>query len=462
MPLVAGGELVGLVDLYDDAERDWTDDLEFLTGVCQLVAGVFDSTALLGEAASWPAAGGAGGAGRGARPRRRAEGHRGARRDAAAARDRLRGLRHLVARGGVSPLPRERRRQRRGRRGPRQHPAPRLLPGHRAGASRDREILVISSLDDERVTDYERDDYLEWDFHSAASVPLVSNDEVVGLIDLFDSQPRDFNDVRPFLREAGRTVADALRNAELLARLRRGNAALRELVELGDRLNEAGTLEDLAREVAERLRSLLAADDCDIWQVDGGVLRCLASVDSRGWDADEVGSERELATYEATVAALSANEPLVVGDLAQHQPLRGRDDGLPSLGLSQHGLSPAGGRGPRHRADRRLRHQGARLHPAPRHDPQRRAAARGVVREGDAGRATGAGQPRPEPARRLQHGVRRDARRGRGAAHGGGAPPGGLGGRPVRRLPGWTATRWSCSSLWGRRTPRRWWASGFP
>ena len=147
-------------------------------------------------------------------------------------------------------------------------------------------------------------------------MPLVSNDQVVGLIDLFDVRERDYNDVRWFLPEAGRTVADALRNADLLAGLRRGNTALRELVELGDRLNEAGTLEDLSRAVAERLRSVLAAEDCDIWQVDGGVLRCLASVDSRGWDSDEVGSERELAAYEATVAALAADEPLVVGDLA--------------------------------------------------------------------------------------------------------------------------------------------------
>ena len=73
----------------------------------------------------------------------------------------------------------------------------------------------------------------------------------------------------------------------------------------------------------ERLRAILAAEDCDIWQVDGGVLRCLASVDSRGWDADEVGSERELAAYEATVAALAANEPMVVGDLDAHGPERG-------------------------------------------------------------------------------------------------------------------------------------------
>ena len=182
-------------------------------------------------------------------------------------------------------------------------------------ALEDREILVISSLDDGRLTDYEREDFSEFGFRSVFSIPLVSADQVVGLIDVYDVHERDFNDVRRFLPEAGRTVADALRNADLLAGLRRGNTALRELVELGDRLNEAGTLEELARAVAERLRAVLAAEDCDIWQVDGGVLRCLASIDSHGWDADEVGSERELAAYEATVAALAANEPMVVGDL---------------------------------------------------------------------------------------------------------------------------------------------------
>ena len=109
MPLVAGGELVGLVDLYDDAERDWSADLESLTSVCQLVAGVFDSTALLDEAretarlreelvelgADLAAAEARGG-------RRRA------RRAPPARRHRLRGLRHLVARGGLPALPRQR------------------------------------------------------------------------------------------------------------------------------------------------------------------------------------------------------------------------------------------------------------------------------------------------------------------------------------------------------------------
>ena len=109
------------------------------------------------------------------------------------------------------------------------------------------EILIVGTLDDARLTDYEVEDFSEHDFHSTASVPLVSAGQVVGMIDLFDVRERDYNDVRWFLPEAGRTVADAMRNADLLADLRRGNAALRELVELGDRLNESGTLEELAQ-----------------------------------------------------------------------------------------------------------------------------------------------------------------------------------------------------------------------
>ncbi|HTX67810.1 MAG TPA: GAF domain-containing protein [Thermoleophilia bacterium] len=316
MPLVAGGELVGLVDLYDDEAREWSDELEFLTSVCQLVAGVFDSTALLGEVQDL------------ARLREElvqlgaelalAEQPQDIAERAATRLKQATGsmdcdiwwleegyLRCLasVDENGIDEAVRGRILQ---------------LDYYPATgqAMKDRQLLVFASLDDERITDYEREDYSEWGFNSVASIPLVSNDQVVGLIDLYDSRERDFNDVRWFLTQAGRTIADALRNAELLAGLRGGNAALRELVELGDRLNEAGTLEDLAHEVAVRLRALLTAEDCDIWQVDGDVLRCLASVDSSGWDADEVGSERDLANYGATVAALVANEPMVIGDLA--------------------------------------------------------------------------------------------------------------------------------------------------
>ncbi len=315
MPLVAGGELVGLVDLYDDDERDWEADLEFLTGAGQLVAGVFDSTALLDESRTIDRLRGelvALGADLAAaeEPGDIAE--------RAAARLRVAVdcadcdiwwseegyLRCLasVDEGGVDESVRGH--------------VLRLdhYPSMRR-ALQERELLVVTSLDDERLTDHERQDYGEHGFRSTVSIPLVSHDRVVGVIDLFDVRERDYKEVRWFLPQAGRTVADALKNTELLAGLRRGNAALRELVELGDRLNESGTLQELAKDVAERLRTSLDAEDCDIWEVDGDVLRCVASVDSRGWDADEVGSERELAAYQNTVVALAADEPIVVGDL---------------------------------------------------------------------------------------------------------------------------------------------------
>ncbi len=147
------------------------------------------------------------------------------------------------------------------------------------------------------------------------SLPLVAGDEVVGMIDVFDTVERDYNDVRGFLTSAARTIADSLQNAQLMGSLRQSNAALRELVELGDRFSEAEDLQGLARIVCGRLRAILEAEDCDIWGIEGGRLKCLASIDSRGWDADEVGSERDLSAYEAAVAALAADEPIVIGDL---------------------------------------------------------------------------------------------------------------------------------------------------
>ena len=121
--------------------------------------------------------------------------------------------------------------------------------------------------------------------------------------------------MRGFLANAARTIADALQNAHLMGSLRQSNAALRELVELSDQLGETEGVQQLARIVAVRLRAILEAEDCDIWGIEDGRLKCLASIDSRGWDADEVGTERDLSAYEATIAALAANEPMVIGDL---------------------------------------------------------------------------------------------------------------------------------------------------
>ena len=130
---------------------------------------------------------------------------------------------------------------------PRQHPAPRLLPVHRAGAEDRRgpghQLAATTSASPStsaRTTSSATST-------APSSIPLVSNDEVVGLIDLFDSRERDYNDVRWFLREAGRTVADALRNARPARRAApRQRGARESSSSSATGSTRPGTLEELA------------------------------------------------------------------------------------------------------------------------------------------------------------------------------------------------------------------------
>ena len=54
---------------------------------------------------------------------------------------------------------------------------------------------------------------------SLLSIPLSSGEEVVGVIDVFDSRERDYGEYLDFLRSVGQTVAAAMRNAWLLTEL---------------------------------------------------------------------------------------------------------------------------------------------------------------------------------------------------------------------------------------------------
>jgi diguanylate cyclase (GGDEF)-like protein/excisionase family DNA binding protein len=315
MPLVAAGRLVGIVDIYDDAERDWSGHIPFLTGVLQPVAGLFDNAVLIAEVEQY------------GRFQQQlidlsASLARAASLDEVAedAATRLRNIcgaedcdvwwleegyvRCLASVDGRGVDERVRGRVLKlGR-----YPAA-------AAALERREQLVIASPADPRLTEHEREDWEEFGFKSAFTLPLVQADELLGMIDVFDVRERDFEDVREVLLSAGGSVAGALKSATLVENLRRSNSALRELVELGDEASEAGDLTQLSRIVAQRVRDILQAEDCDIWGLDGGRMTCLASFDSRGWDEEEVGKERYIAVYAGMDAALAANEPIVIGDL---------------------------------------------------------------------------------------------------------------------------------------------------
>ena len=202
--------------------------LEFLTSVCQLVAGVFDSTALLDEAEDRTACARSS-IELGARPRR-APRRRGtspsAPRRACAAPSRCSRLRHLVARRGLPALPRQRGRATasdesvRGR-----ILAARPLPVHHEQALEDREILVISSLG-RRAPHRLRARGLRRVRLPQRRLDPTREQRPGRRPDRRLRRARARLQRRALVprRRPARTVADALRNADLLAGLRRGNS----------------------------------------------------------------------------------------------------------------------------------------------------------------------------------------------------------------------------------------------
>ena len=204
----------------------------------------------------------------------------------------------MVARGGLHPLPGELRRQRRGRDGARQGPRAGAPPDHAAGPARRRDSRLPLSArpagDGRGPRGLGRVRLSQQHLDPAR----VLGDEVVGFFDVFDTRERDYNEVRPFLSSAARTVADALRNAAPDAepapeqrrppRARRAERPARR--DGGSRAPGAHRLGAPARHPRRRgLRHLGASRATS--------LRCLASFDSRGWDAGEIGKERSLPDY---------------------------------------------------------------------------------------------------------------------------------------------------------------------
>jgi len=320
LPMVAGGQVVGMIELYDDAERDWSEHVGFLTNVAQLLAGIFENTVLLDEVQR-----------RAAYERELVE--------LAGALSRTSDARELAViasstlRRVLDTADCDIWHLQEGRirclisidtRGIDTSVEGKLLDldlfPTTATALRHRELVVFADLDDPRLTPEEVEDWAEFDFRSGLTLPLVAGDEVVGLIDVFDTRERDYAEALEFVISAGRMVADGIKNAHLLKSLRQSNRGLRELVELGDVVAEADDLGQLVRRVAERLRLALRAEDCDIWRIEGDQMECLASIDSRGWDEGEIGRVADLCDYPGTVAALERDAPIVVDDL-QRAPL---------------------------------------------------------------------------------------------------------------------------------------------
>ena len=179
-------------------------------------------------------------------------------------------------------------------------------------AMRGHHPLIISSPDDPQLNEAERQAFREYGFASEICIPLVANDEVFGLLDVYDTRERDFSEYVGFLRSAAQTIAGAFESALLVDQLERRGAVLRDIVELGAVASQAGDLETVLTALAERLRDTIGAADCDIFTLQDDRLRCLVSADQDGLDTSVVGHVLDIDLFPATAMAVRSGQAMAV------------------------------------------------------------------------------------------------------------------------------------------------------
>ena len=312
MPLVSGGRVIGLVELSDYVPRGFAQGLELVRGLCGLAARALENTALL---------------------------------DQAERRSRI--LNELMELGDLGSRPSDVEGLQRhvaerlqadvdaancdifrvtgdglrcvasvDRSGYDERPVGDLLDLQRyptvAAAANGHQTLIVTSSDDPQLSESERQTYRECGYASEVCVPLVVNDELYGLIDIYDTRERDYTEYLGFLKSAAQTLASAFENALLVEQVERRSRLLREIVDLGALASQTRDLEETLGALAERVRATIEAADCDIYALHDESLRCVVSADLNGLDEAVVGKALDMDKFPATAMAVRSGEAMAV------------------------------------------------------------------------------------------------------------------------------------------------------
>ena len=182
-------------------------------------------------------------------------------------------------------------------------------------AARKHELFIVESPDDPRLTAHERRMYERWGFQSQLAIPLLVEDRLVGVIELYDHERRDYGEHIDFARSVGQIVAGAFSNTLLLEQLGESNAELRTLADASLEFGASLDLDSVLRSVAIRICAAGEAAACDIYAVEGRRLRGLVSADGEVIDEEFPGTTWELADFPLVARAIDAREPIAVADV---------------------------------------------------------------------------------------------------------------------------------------------------
>ena len=123
----------------------------------------------------------------------------------------------------------------------------------------------------------ERTMLLESGHRASIRLPLIVRGEVIGLVALYDSHPREFARV-PLLQGLAQIAAQAMANATLYRQLDETGRRLAVVNDASLQLSSTLELRDVLLSTADRLCEIAAAPACDVYLLSGSDLLCVASV----------------------------------------------------------------------------------------------------------------------------------------------------------------------------------------
>lgn len=179
----------------------------------------------------------------------------------------------------------------------------------------ERRMVEVRRSDDLRLSEADREVMSTFGFASELAVPLVVGDRVVGLLELYDSEPRDFTAEFDFVRSAALVIAGAFEKSLLVERLEQRNRELSDsarrlekqarsvssLLDTSRAITSTLVLEDVLQLVATRAGELLGAGACYIYEYDAAAeafrWRCEYERDAKYGGGAEVDTPYPFATW---------------------------------------------------------------------------------------------------------------------------------------------------------------------
>ena len=175
-------------------------------------------------------------------------------------------------------------------------------------------VTCFDCTTDARLTEFERREWLRWDFRGSLRLPLIHRGEVVGMVSVFDRRPREFERV-DLLQGLAQVAASAMVNATLYQEIDKSADRFSLVNRLSMEFSATLDLQQVLSSAARNLCSIANVPACRVYTLAGDRLVCAASISDE--QVDDSRTVRRFGRDQLGIvrAAIGSRQPLALAGL---------------------------------------------------------------------------------------------------------------------------------------------------